>query len=94
MTSPYADCTECDRLWKDYARAAADLTDAQNRCNAAVMIHDLPAFRYLEGEVREIQRRRTQAATDLQKHQQRAHIREMPLTRAATAPPRSLSDKQ
>jgi hypothetical protein len=96
MNSPYADCDECDRLWKDYAAAAADLTAAHNRCNAALMIQDLPAFRYVEAEIREIQLRRTKAATDLMKHQQRAHIREMPLTRAATAPPsrRDFPDKQ
>jgi hypothetical protein len=83
MNSPYANCAECDRLWKDYAKAAADLADAHNRCNAALMTHDIPSFRYIEAEMREIQLRRTQAATDLLKHQQRIHIREMPLSRGA-----------
>jgi hypothetical protein len=87
MNSPYANCTECDRLWKAYARAAADLADAHNRCNAALMTHDIPSFRYVEAEIREIQLRRTQAATDLLKHQQRIHIREMPLTRGSAANP-------
>ena len=79
MNSPYANCSDCDRLWKDFAKAAADLTDAHTRCNTALMTHDIPSFRYIEAEIHQIQHRRTQAAADLLRHQQRIHIREMPL---------------
>jgi hypothetical protein len=91
MESPYANCPECDRLWREYAKAAADLSGAHSRSNAALMTNDIPAFRAIEAEVQEIQRRRTRAATDLLKHQQRAHIREMPTVRhRPSVPPKPL----
>jgi hypothetical protein len=75
MKSPYAQCPECDRLWREYAKAVADLAAVQNRYNEAAMVQDLPTFRHLDTELQEIRRRRSRAAQDLLNHQQREHER-------------------
>jgi hypothetical protein len=82
MKSPYAQCPECDRLWKEYARAVADLSAVQNRYNAAAMVQDLPTFRHLDVDLQEIRQRRGRAAQELLNHQQREHGR-TPKGRAA-----------
>jgi len=65
-----APCNECDRLFREYADAVAELHRLRHQQGHAAMMSDVPESRALQVELARTYKRRSDSATRLVRHQQ------------------------
>jgi hypothetical protein len=72
-TKACSTCTECDRLWHDYALATTEDRTLSNRLHMAAMYHQFETVRDLELEVEAAEQNRRQTRLRINEHDMKAH---------------------